>query len=104
MTNDQIAALAREYAEECIDPQGFSKETYEELVEEKAENVAYVLRWIRDRYCLVEKSKVREAYLEARATTKEGYKAKLGGMIAVGSANKALLESLFPEIAKEVEK
>lgn len=26
-----VTALAREYAEECIDPQGFSKSTYEEL-------------------------------------------------------------------------
>lgn len=37
-----VTALAREYAEECIDPQGFSKSTYEELVEEKAENAGYM--------------------------------------------------------------
>lgn len=55
MKPEEITSLACEYAEECIDTQGFSKETYEELVEEKAENVAYVLRWLCDRFCLVEK-------------------------------------------------
>lgn len=49
MNDDPITALAREYAKECIDPQGFSRDTYKELVEEKAEDVAYVLRWLSTR-------------------------------------------------------
>lgn len=65
MTDTEITALACEYAEECVDPNGFSKATYEELVEEKAEMTASVLRWINSRYCLVEKTKVEEEYHEA---------------------------------------
>lgn len=55
MTNEHITALAREYAGQSIDPYGFSKSTYEEMVEEKAENVAYILHWLCDRFCLVDK-------------------------------------------------
>lgn len=91
MTDTEITALAREYAEECIDPQGFSKSTYEELVEEKAENVAYVLRWLRDSFFLVEKSKVEE--LEVVVEPKHYDRVTLLEQI----------KSLFPEIAKEVE-
>lgn len=60
MNNDQITALAREYAEASIDPQGFSKDTYEEMAEEKAENVTYILRWLLRRFCLVEKGKATD--------------------------------------------
>lgn len=91
MTDDLLTALAREYAEECIDPQGFSKSTYEELVDEKAENVAYVLRWLCDRYYLVKKSKVEE--LEVVVEPKHYDRVTLLEQI----------KSLFPEIAKEVE-
>lgn len=70
MDEGKINALAREYAEKIIDPCGFSKDTYEELVEEKAESVTCVLRWLSQRFCLVEKDKAREVYLEAKVTTK----------------------------------
>ena len=35
MTENEITAIANEYAEECVDPQEFSEGTYKELVEEK---------------------------------------------------------------------
>lgn len=59
--------------------------------------------WLLRRYCLVEKSKVKDAYKSARKDIIDGNKSRIGGLIAMGGANGALLESLFPEIAKEVE-
>lgn len=100
---DQITALAREYAEECTNPSGFSKATYEEMVEERTENVTYVLRWLLRRYCLVEKSKMLEEYKSAKYDNKIARQERLPAMLAVASARKALLESLIPEIGKEVE-
>ena len=60
-----VTALAREYAEECTNPSGFSKATYEEMVEERAENVTYVLRWLLRRYCLVEKEQLKKSHVAA---------------------------------------
>lgn len=94
MEQDQITALAREYAEECIDPYGFSKDTYEEMVEEKAENVAYVLRWLSTRFYLADKEKAKAFY---RGETF----GELDFIELVSS--RRILSSLFPEIAKEVE-
>lgn len=99
MKPEQITALAREYAEECVDPQGFSKSTYEELVEEKAENVDYVLSWLSTRFCLVEKEAVRTAYQQAM---EQGKHAHLKCQVE-SRAKLRLLESLFPDIAKDVE-
>lgn len=92
MTEEQITAIAREYAEGCIDPQGFSKDTYEEMVEEKAENTAYVLRWLSQRYCLMEKIKLEELDIPRRV---KEHRALI--------LDKRELDALFPEIAKEVE-
>lgn len=101
MTDTEITALAREYAEECTNPSGFSKATYEEMVEERVENASYVLRWLCDRYCLVEKSKVEEEYHEANIcrTHVERYGAQWGAL----TAKMAILERLFPDLGKEVE-
>lgn len=82
MNDDQLTALAHEYAEECIAPYGFSRETYEELVEEKAESIAFAFRWLDRRFCLVEKSKVKQCY-----GTEEVYR---------------VIDILFPEIEKEM--
>lgn len=100
--DDKINALAREYAEECIDPNGFSNATYEEMVEEKAQNVAYVLRWLSTRFCLVEKEAVRKEYNETKRAIREGHRERLCTMVVVHNSRRVLLESLFPEIAKEV--
>ena len=95
---DQITALAREYAEECIDPCGFSDDTFKELVDEKAEMAAYILHWLCKRYCLVEKNRVTELYkselLNKRVDAYYGVKND------VDAARLDLLKSLFPEIAK----
>lgn len=96
MSEEEITALAREYAEELSPDNKVEREMIE------LDCLGFLNR-VLNSYCLVEKEKVEEAYLEAKINTNEGYKVKLGGMIAVGEASKALLKSLFPEIAKEVE-
>lgn len=98
MTNETITALAREYAEEKIDPRGFSKGTYEDLVDENAEYTEDVIRFLLRRYCLVEKSTVENIHkgILVQLNPKNfGYSPYNQGRID-------LLKSLFPEIAKEV--
>lgn len=99
MDNDQITTIAREYAEEGIAPKGFSKATYEELVDEKAENVAYILRWLSSRFCLVAKERVKDEYNK----TLEEAKLSHAKHQIQSRTRMRLLKSLFPEIAKEVE-
>lgn len=91
MTPEQITALAREYAEKTHHGNTVA-----------VDNAIEVINFLSRRFALVEKGLMEKAYLEAKTVTKEGYKAKSGGMIAVGEASKELLKSLFPEIAKEV--
>ncbi len=100
LTDQQITDIAHEYAENCIDKCGFSKGTYEELVDEKAEDAAYVLRWLSKRFCLVEKSVVVDEYKYAVTDVAESkhYNIRIS---EAELAKKELLESLFPEIAKE---
>lgn len=115
MNDDQITAISREYAEE-INPvnqlNGYPeakmiadmmRNALSEVIDEKIKDFEGFVRFLLRRYCLVEKRKVKDAYMSARKDIKDGYKSKTGGMIAMGGAKEALLESLFPEIAKEVE-
>ena len=62
-----------------------------------------MLEWLLRRYCLVEKSKVAEGYKRAIETNRNGKETGAYSLCTMGSARKVLLESLFPEIAKEVE-
>ena len=103
MTDDQITALAREYAEEKVDPRGFSKRTYEVLVDENAEYVEDVIRFLLRRYCLVEKETIRKEYQETcgRETYATEHKNELYAKLF--KMKRLTLASLFPEIAKEVE-
>lgn len=101
MDDKEIIALAREYAEECIDPYGFSKETYEEMVEEKAENVAYVLRWLSIRYCIMEKEAVAKLLKEHHKENRGTDKGSRAWFFYNGRLD--LLKSFFPDIRKEVE-
>lgn len=106
MNDDQITALAREYAEEeakgtAVDalPNGLK----ENVIQRNADHFEKHLRWLLRRYCLVEKSKVIIKYknmkrLEEDATA-FGFEAHSCNAKVVKNA----IESLFPEIAKEVE-
>lgn len=103
--DDQIAALAREYAEEMI--KGRPSEELPNCLKNSmlamnTEYIAKIFQWLTRRFCLVEKSKVEEEYKSSKhyfehtdssnPTQKQYF---WGRMCAI--------ESLFPEIAKEVE-
>lgn len=107
---DQITALTREYAEECIAPCGFSDDTFKELVDEKAEMAAYILHWLCKRYCLVEKSKATDL---CRLTLDHGDSVDYGlidsltdivcDIFSEQYQQVAENKSTNPEIAKEVD-
>lgn len=95
ITEDQITALAREYAEQT---DGSPADTA--YIKAIAENT---LRFLCRRFCLVEKSKVEKAYREVQKQMAEGSALGLHVLFIHGKVKKDLLESLFPEIGKEVE-
>lgn len=97
MTNDQITAVAREFAEETrngilgLFPQPLP-DSMEVLIKNDQEYYGRFLRWLTGRYCLVEKDKLQELEIARRA--------KEHGAVWL---NQWEAEYLFPEIAKEVE-
>ena len=91
MDDDLITALAREYAEERASIMQASLTT-----KIRAE---LVIRFLLRRFCLVEKSKVEEEYKKACESVNK-HSATTGCLFFVGQ--KQTIESLFPEIAKEV--
>ena len=106
MTDEQITAIAREYAEETIKGTDFDDmpgSLRRSVLEMNAKTMEKKLKWLLRRFCLVEKNKVEEMYLNAKIAIVKGYDENLGGMMAVGSASKSILESLFPDLGKEVE-
>ena len=95
MTTEEITALAREYAEEFYKVRGGL-----DLMADEAENV---IRFLFRRYALVEKSKLKEEYRKVQKQMIEGDELGIHVLFIHGKIKKDLLESLFPEIAKEVE-
>ena len=103
INEDQITALAREYAEECA--KGFAPIDMPNCLKNEATgilvcNAEDMLKWLLRRYCLVEKKDVEAKYQEAKERyfnpDDEIEKTMYGGRMS-------MLEYLFPEIAKEVE-
>lgn len=93
MNNDQITALAREYAE-FTDLSPVDKKSISAICEN-------FLKFTLRRYCLVEKSKILEAYKDAQ---KDQYNSEGDFALTLAGRNRsAVLIDLFPEIAKEVE-
>ena len=104
MDNDQITALAREYAEEMI--KGKPSEELPNCLKNSmlamnTEYIAEIFQWLTRRFYIVEKSKVEEEYQEAKFTC--GNVDPCSDTFAASLAQKSVLERLFPEIAKEVE-
>ena len=89
MSKEQITALAREYAE-FTDTSDVEKKHISAICENF---LKYTLR----RFCLVEKDTVREALYKLTDKFLEDNNHKAFGVASVA------IESLFPEIAKEVE-
>ena len=105
LSQDQITALARGYAEEQgrHDRElGFPECFIKDMLEFNEKDFKSVLEFLLRRFCLVEKSKVIEEYKSAKHDSKMAHRERLYTMLTVASARKAFLESLFPEIAKEV--
>lgn len=96
MTDDQIAALAREYAEE-IYPNLSDKII--SLRTQEIKNAERLIRFLLRRYCLVEKSKIIEEYKAAQKDQHSNDSIRF----IVGRNVSAALVNIFPEIAKEVE-
>lgn len=93
MTNEQITAVAREYAE------------FTDLSPVDKKNVSMIcknfLKYTLRRFCLVEKSVIREAYKDAQ---KDQHNSEGDFALTLAGRNRsAVLIDLFPEIAKEVE-
>lgn len=97
MNDDQITALAREYAE--LTDGSPVDIAYRKAIAENA------FRFLLRRFCLVEKGKV-EAELKICVSLRDGNTSpNIGSAIRHhrGAEGIRVLESLFPEIAKEVE-
>ena len=105
MDNETITALAREYAEENAksirDTFGLPERAYYTHRDEDEKSFERVIRFLLRRFCLVEKEAVRKEYREAKIcrTHLERFSAQWGAV----TSKMAVLERLFPEIAKEVE-
>lgn len=93
MDDDQITALAREYAEEMCGKEEQSPMYFDIARMEMEEKLRFLLR----RYCLVEKSKVEKGYKKACESVNK-HSATTGCLFFVGQ--KQTIENLFPEIAK----
>lgn len=105
--NDQITALAREYAEESTkadasDP-NLSESDLIEIRHDIEEYVTGILRFLFRRFCLVEKENI-EKYFQSRnyiLTNQDKYEVYI---VRESEVEMKLLRCLFPEIAKEVER
>jgi hypothetical protein len=109
MTDDQITALARGYAEE-INPVNelnnypdakviadIMRNALSEVTAEHIKNFEGFVRFLLRRFCLVEKETVRKAFWQLTdKLLSDGDNKSFGAAYVV-------LQSLFPEIAKEVE-
>lgn len=102
MTEPEITALAREFAEEMI--KGKPSEELPNCLKNSmltmnTEYIAGIFQWLTRRFYIVEKSKVEDIHkgiLVQLDPKNFGYSPYNQGRID-------LLKSLFPEIAKEVE-
>lgn len=105
MTDREITALAREYAEEkgrkMEMEQNLPNCLIKEVMEMDAQELTNFLQWLLRRFCLVEKDKVREAYKDAQ---KDQHNSERDFALTLAGRNRsAVLIDIFPEIGKEVE-
>lgn len=95
--NDQITALAREYAEEMIKGKPSEKLPNclkNSMMAMNTEYIAEVFQWLTRRVSLVEKSKLGKDGLDI------AWRAKEYDMVILSSDN---VYYLFPDLGKEVE-
>lgn len=97
MEEKEITALAREYAEWVTKDYGKDNA----YIPGETATASIFLRWLSTRYCLVRKNNIIEEYEEAKILC--GNLDPCGKNYAWNECKMRLLESLFPETAKEVE-
>ena len=103
MTDQEITALAREYAEEIVKAKELTSKDVDMLVEVICSNSEMFLRWLLQRYALVEKNKLKNSHQYIMNKIKVGENLRRKKTIDEGKAQRAIFNALFPEIAKEVE-
>lgn len=102
ITDDQITALAREYAEDDNPITAHRTPTERDWdIQIDADSAERVIRFLLRRFCLVEKSKVERAMQLHEDKIKELFKGSKTWFFHKGSAE--TLKYLFPELGKEVE-
>ena len=103
MNNDQITALAREYAEEkgnvMEQKQSLPNCLIKEVVEMDATERTCFLQWLSRRYYLVEKECLKKKYAELKSE----WRTAKGTDVYTALTKMESFESLFPDVAKEVE-
>lgn len=107
MELNQITALAREYAEEATkadasDP-NLSDSDINGIKRDVAEWAEEILRFLLRTHCIVSKEKVNEAYQKALNQIAGGRGYDIPRIESYGTGKRKLLESLFPDLGKEVE-
>ena len=99
MNDDQISALAREYAEESAEEVGVKFDPQDWACTNCAIEAKGVIKFLLRRFCLVEKEAVKEQYKDAQ---KDQHNPKGDFALSLAGRNRsAVLIELFPEIAKE---
>lgn len=98
LTDEQITAIAREYAEEmCAHMEDdFIKD---EAIKDNELTFQMAVNHLSQRYCLVEKSRVEDVHKSILVQLDP----KSFGYSPYNQGRMDILKSLFPEIAKEVE-
>ena len=95
MNDDQISALAREYAEEIFKNDESNPDLsiglLNDIMFEAAADFEEKLRFLLRRFCLVEKSRLKKLDI--------AYRAKAYDIVVL---NKRDVDYIFPEIAKEI--
>lgn len=107
MTDEQITTISREYAEEMIkdsSSEGLPTCLKNSMLALNTEYIAEIFQWLTRRFYLVEKSKIQEEYQKAQTQIKDGKEFDVHVLVTIGASKESLLESLFPEITKEVDR
>ena len=97
MTDEQINDLAQEYAK-AVTPFSADEFYYELAFHRNEKEFCKAIKWLSERFCIVEKEKVKEAYTKAMNAEQWGDRGDdnlYGGYV---------LETLFPELFKDEEK
>lgn len=103
MDDDQITALAREYAEEITKGNlSEGEEVPEYIIKTISKEAVTTLTWLLRRYCLVEKEEAKQ-FFQSRQNILANQDKYDRYIVDEASAEKRLMLCLFPEIAKEVE-